>query len=106
MEGAGGHRRESARVEDREEQTERAASGYAHAQDADALKADALDSGALLTDDLRARHAMCVVVEAQELPHRLVDAITGGVSWLNKNAHLLTAGGVTRTCVSHNGKRG
>ena len=70
MEGAGGHRRESARVADREEQTERAASGYAHAQGTEALKADAQDGGAVLTHDLRARHAMCVVVEAQELPTR------------------------------------
>lgn len=67
-EQAARHRRESTRVADREEQTERAASGYAHAQGTDALKADTQDGGAVLTDDLRAWHAMCVVVEAQELP--------------------------------------
>lgn len=68
-EGAGGRGHESTRVADREEQTQREASGYAHAQGTDALKADAQDGSAVLTDDLRAWHAMCVVVLAQELPH-------------------------------------
>jgi hypothetical protein len=45
---------------------ERAANGYVHAQGTDALRVDAQDAGAVLTDDLRARHAMCVVVEAQD----------------------------------------
>ena len=40
------------------------------------------------------------------MTYRLVDAMTAGVSWLNKNAHLLTAGRVTRTNASHNGKGG
>ena len=68
-EGAGDHGHESTRVADREEQTEREASGYTHAQDTDALKADAQDVSAVLADDLLAWHAMCVVVLAQELPH-------------------------------------
>ena len=41
VEGACGRMRESTRVADREEQTERAASGYAHAKGTDALKANA-----------------------------------------------------------------
>ena len=40
------------------------------------------------------------------MPYRLVDAMTAGVSWLNKNAHLLTPGRMKRTNASHNGKGG